>query len=180
MTIDRFIRALKHRLPESRLTTDPMRCFALGTDASFYRLTPKLIVTVENEAELSFLLVQAQLCQVPVTFRAAGTSLSGQAVTDSVLVVLTDQWRGCRIDPLGERVHLQPDLIGADVNQRLKPYGRKIGPDPASIGSCKMGGIVANNASGMCCGTRHNSYHTLAGMRIVLADGSIIDSRDRS
>ncbi len=178
MTIDRFIRALKHRLPESRLTTDPMRCFALGTDASFYRLTPKLIVAVETEAELSFLLVQAQLCQVPVTFRAAGTSLSGQAVTDSVLVVLTDQWRGCRIDPLGERVHLQPDLIGADVNQRLKPYGRKIGPDPASINSCKMGGIVANNASGMCCGTRHNSYHTLAGMRVVLADGSIIDSRD--
>jgi D-lactate dehydrogenase len=178
MTTDGFIRALKHRFPESRLITDPMRCFALGTDASFYRMTPQLVVSVDTEAELSFLLVQAQLCQIPVTFRAAGTSLSGQAVTDSVLVILTDEWRGCRIDPLGEQIHLQPGLIGADVNQRLKPFGRKIGPDPASIGSCKIGGIIANNASGMCCGTRHNSYHTLAGMRIVLADGSVLDSRD--
>lgn len=178
MTIEKFHRALKHRLPDSRLITDPMRCYALGTDASFYRMTPQLVVQVDSEAELSYLLVQAQLYQVAVTFRAAGTSLSGQAVTDSVLVMLTDKWRGCRIDPLGERVHLQPGLIGAQVNQRLQPFGRKIGPDPASINSCKIGGIVANNASGMCCGTRHNSYHTLSSMRVILADGTVLDSGD--
>lgn len=178
MSIDRLIRALKHRLPGSRLITDPMKCFAMGTDASFYRMTPQLVVAIESESELSFLLFQAQLCQIPVTFRAAGTSLSGQAVTDSVLVMLTDHWSECRIDPLGEQIHVQPGLIGEDVNRRLKPFGRKIGPDPASIGSCKVGGIIANNASGMCCGTRHNSYHTLTGMRVVLADGSVVDSRD--
>ena len=41
-----------------------------------------------------------------------------------------------------------------------------------------IGGIAANNASGMCCGTAQNSYHTLAGMRVVLADGSVLDTRD--
>lgn len=178
MTIDNLGAALKHRIPAQRLITDPLRRFALGTDASVYRMTPALVVQVDNEEELSYLLVQAHRCQVPVTFRAAGTSLSGQAVTDSVLVILSDAWRGCRVDPLGERIHLQPGVIGAKANERLKPFGRKIGPDPASINTCQIGGIIANNASGMCCGTRHNSYHTLAGLRVVLADGTVLDSRD--
>ncbi|WP_189612506.1 FAD-binding and (Fe-S)-binding domain-containing protein [Saccharospirillum salsuginis] len=176
--IDSLLSALRQRLPEDRLITDPMRRFALGTDASFYRMTPALVVRIDSEEELSYLLGQAQRHRVPVTFRAAGTSLSGQAVTDSVLVTLTDRWRECRVDPLGERIHLQPGVIGARANDRLKPFRRKIGPDPASINACQIGGIIANNASGMCCGTRHNSYHTLAGMRVVLADGTVLDSRD--
>src|SRR4029450_14152335 len=63
-------------------------------------------------------------------------------------------------------------------NRRLAPLGRKIGPDPASIDAAMIGGIAANNASGMCCGTAQNSYHTLAGMRVVLADGTVLDTRD--
>lgn len=178
MDLQAFQLALSNKLPTSRLVTDAARRFALGTDASFYRLTPALIVQVDDEAELLIVLAEARRHQVPLTFRAAGTSLSGQAVTDAVLVTLTPNWRDCRIDPLGERVHLQPGLIGAQVNRKLAPFGRKIGPDPASINACQIGGIVANNASGMCCGTRHNSYHTLAGMRLVLADGAVLDSRD--
>ncbi len=58
-------------------------------------------------------------------------------------------------------------------------YGRKIGPDPASINACKIGGIAANNASGMCCGTAQNSYRTLAGMRVILADGTLAGHRRR-
>lgn len=178
MDIPAFHQALTEYLPSDRLITDPARRFALGTDASFYRLTPALIVQVDTEAELLAVLAQARQYRVPVTFRAAGTSLSGQAVTDAVLVMLTSNWRGCRVEPLGERVHMQPGLIGAQANRQLAPFGRKIGPDPASIHACQIGGIVANNASGMCCGTRHNSYHTLAGMRLVLADGAVLDSRD--
>ena len=60
----------------------------------------------------------------------------------------------------------------------LKPYGRKIGPDPASIDAAMIGGIAANNASGMCCGTSANSYRTLAAMRVILADGTLLDTAD--
>lgn len=178
MDIPAFHQALTDHIPSSRLIIDAARRFALGTDASFYRMTPQLIVQIDSEAELLIVLEQARRFLVPLTFRAAGTSLSGQAVTDSVLVMLTPNWRGCRIEPFGERVHLQPGLIGAQANRKLAYFGRKIGPDPASINACQIGGIVANNASGMCCGTRHNSYHTLAGMRLVLADGGILDSLD--
>ncbi|MFX7686494.1 FAD-dependent oxidoreductase, partial [Acinetobacter baumannii] len=75
-------------------------------------------------------------------------------------------------------VTLQPGVIGAEANRRLAPLGRKIGPDPASIATAKIGGIAANNASGMCCGTAQNSYRTLESMRLVLADGTVLDTAD--
>ncbi|MCC2100306.1 MAG: FAD-binding oxidoreductase, partial [Hyphomicrobiales bacterium] len=114
----------------------------------------------------------------PVTFRAAGTSLSGQAITDSVLMVLGEGWNGSRISADGATAALQPGVIGAEANRRLAPYGRKIGPDPASIGAAMIGGIAANNSSGMCCGTAQNSYQTLQSMRIVFADGAVLDTAD--
>ncbi|MCY1501550.1 glycolate oxidase, subunit GlcD [compost metagenome] len=136
------------------------------------------MIRVESEAEVITLLKAAHTELVPVTFRAAGTSLSGQAISDSVLLVLGDNWNGRDIRQGGEQIRLQPGVIGAQANAWLAPFGRKIGPDPASINACKIGGIVANNASGMCCGTAQNSYHTLAGLRLVLADGTLLDTED--
>ncbi|MBF8722900.1 FAD-binding and (Fe-S)-binding domain-containing protein [Pseudomonas guariconensis] len=173
-----FLRDAQHLIPAERRFDDPTSTLAFGTDASFYRLVPKLVVRVESEDEVVGLLRLAQRDRVPVTFRAAGTSLSGQAISDSVLIVLGDNWNGRQIRGQGEQIRLQPGVIGAQANAWLAPFGRKIGPDPASINACKIGGIVANNASGMCCGTAQNTYHTLAGMRLVLADGTRLDTED--
>ncbi|CAO3405220.1 FAD-binding and (Fe-S)-binding domain-containing protein [Azospirillum palustre] len=175
---DRVLAELQSVIPQARLVTDPLRTLAYGTDASFYRLIPKIVALVETEEEVVRLLRITRGHGVPVTFRAAGTSLSGQAVSDSVLVVLGDGWRGCTIGPAAATVTLQPGVIGAEANRRLAPLGRKIGPDPASIATAKIGGIAANNASGMCCGTAQNSYRTLESMRLVLADGTVLDSAD--
>ncbi|WP_298183700.1 FAD-binding and (Fe-S)-binding domain-containing protein [uncultured Pseudomonas sp.] len=173
-----FIAAVENLIPVERRFDDPLSTLAFGTDASFYRLIPKLVLRVEAELEVVELLKLAGAHQVPVTFRAAGTSLSGQAISDSVLIVLGDNWNGREIRGQGTQIRLQPGVIGAAANAVLAPFQRKIGPDPASINACKIGGIVANNASGMCCGTAQNSYHTLAGIRLVLADGSVLDTED--
>ena len=173
-----FLRDAERLIPAERRFDDPTSTLAFGTDASFYRLIPKLVVRVESEDEVVGLIQLAQRDRVPVTFRAAGTSLSGQAISDSVLIVLGDNWNGREIRGQGEQIRLQPGVIGAQANAWLAPFGRKIGPDPASINACKIGGIVANNASGMCCGTAQNTYHTLAGLRLVLADGTRLDSED--
>jgi D-lactate dehydrogenase len=175
---DELARRLAQHLPQDRLVSDPLRLLAWGSDASFYRLTPQLMVVVEDEAEVRHVLQHCAELGTPVTFRAAGTSLSGQAVTDSVLVLLGDGWRGISVSADASRVSLQPGVIGAAANRRLAPLGRKIGPDPASIDAAMIGGIAANNASGMCCGTAQNSYKTLASMRLVLADGTVLDTRD--
>ncbi|WP_417615079.1 FAD-binding and (Fe-S)-binding domain-containing protein [Oceanisphaera sp.] len=173
-----LVDALAKFLPAERIITDSALCLAYGTDASFYRLLPKMVLRLASTDEVVQVL---QLCGshgIHCTFRAAGTSLSGQAVSDSVLITLTDDWRQHHILDDGHKITLQPGVIGADANKYLAPYGRKIGPDPASINSCKIGGIAANNASGMCCGTAQNSYRTLAGMSVVLADGTLLDTRD--
>jgi len=173
-----FLRDAQQLIPQERRFDDPLSTLAFGTDASFYRLIPKLVIRVESEDEVVALLELAQRDRVPVTFRAAGTSLSGQAISDSVLIVLGDNWNAKEIRGQGMQIRLQPGVIGAQANTWLAPFGRKIGPDPASINACKIGGIVANNASGMCCGTAQNTYHTLAGIRLVLADGSRLDTED--
>lgn len=168
--------ALREVLPPERLIRDPLRTLAYGTDASFYRLVPKLVAIVDSEAEVATLLRLSHAYGTPVTFRAAGTSLSGQAVTDSVLAVLGDGWKGIDIAADASTIRLKPGVIGSDANRHLAPFGRKIGPDPASINACKIGGIAANNASGMCCGTAQNSYRTLKSMRVMLADGTLLDT----
>ncbi|UTW09312.1 FAD-binding and (Fe-S)-binding domain-containing protein [Pseudomonas benzenivorans] len=173
-----FLQAVERLIPRQRRFDDPLSTLAFGTDASFYRLVPKLVLRVESEEEVVQVLRLASAERVPVTFRAAGTSLSGQAISDSVLIVLGDHWDGRQVRNQGAQIRLQPGVIGAQANVSLAPWQRKIGPDPASINACKIGGIVANNASGMCCGTAQNSYHTLAGMRLVLADGSVLDTED--
>ena len=93
-------------IPQERIYTDPLRLLAYGTDASVYRLTPKLVVDVLDEAEVMEILGLAHRLLVPVTFRAAGTSLSGQAVTDSVLVRIGKGWRNWRVGANAERIPL--------------------------------------------------------------------------
>ena len=172
--------SLAHRLsaavPAERVSTRYFDRIAWANDASVYRLVPSAVVWPMNEHEVRRLLDLSRRERIPLTFRAAGTSLSGQAVTDGILAVLSRGWRDYEILDDGARIRLQPGVIGGLANQVLRPHGRKIGPDPASINACMIGGILANNSSGMCCGVEHNAYHTLDSMRLVLPDGTVVDT----
>ncbi|WP_170926516.1 FAD-binding and (Fe-S)-binding domain-containing protein [Devosia lucknowensis] len=152
--------------------------YAWSGDASSYRLIPAVVVFINSEDDVRAVFEAARAEGLPVTFRAAGTSLSGQAVTDGVLAVLGDGWRKLDIHPGAEQVTLGPAVIVAEANRALKPFDKKIGPDPASQATCKIGGVVNNNSSGMCCGVAQNTYHTMSRLRIVLPDGTALDSGD--
>ncbi len=175
----RFLEEVGKFVPKNALYTDEIRRFAWGTDAGFYRLVPKIVIRSSNEKEVSKILEAASKFDVPVTFRAAGTSLSGQAVSDSVLIVAGKNWERYMVSEDASEITLEPGIVGARVNAILKPYGRKFGPDPASIGSCMVGGIVMNNASGMSCGTHANSDKELESVRMVFADGTVLDTGTR-
>lgn len=165
-------------LHSGRILTNPLQTLAYGTDASFYRLIPKMVLLVHSEAEVVAIIKSANALNIALTFRAAGTSLSGQAITDSVLVVATHGWKNYELLDDKQKIKLEPGIVGARANTFLAPHGLKIGPDPASIGAAMIGGIVANNASGMCCGTAQNSYKTIADIRMVLHDGTVLDTAD--
>lgn len=161
---------------ESKILTSYIQRFAYGIDASCYRYIPKLVLKPSNELEVQAIIKLAKIHQVPLTFRGSGTSLSGQACGDSVLVVCGNDWQEIKANH--ESIWLECGVIGSDANEALKPFGKKIGPDPATINNASIGGIFSNNSSGMCCGTKQNSYQTIKSIRVILEDGSILDTSD--
>lgn len=173
-----FIDEISRIVDRDRIYTDRLRCLCWGTDAGFYRLVPQVVIRSANEAELSSILQTAHRLRCPVTFRAAGTSLSGQAISDSVLIVAGKNWEGYEVGTGADTITLQPGLIGKRVDEILRPYGKTFTPDPASKAAAMVGGIIANNASGMNCGIHANSDRMLLSMRLVMADGTILDTGD--
>ena len=175
-----YLGRISEFISEERIYTDDLRRLAWGTDAGFYRLIPKIVVRSKSEDEVSRLLAIADELNLPVTFRAAGTSLSGQAISDSILIVAGKNWEKYEVSSDASTIRLQPGIIGERVNQILRPYGRIFTPDPASKNSAMVGGIIMNNASGMNCGTHANSDRMLRSVRIVLADGTVLDTGDEA
>ncbi len=174
----KYVEALSALIPDERIFTDTLRRLAYGTDGGFYRLEPQVVVRVSNEKEMQLCLREASSRKLPVTFKAAGTSLSGQTISDSILLMANEGWEDYEVLDQGQKIRLQPGIIGAKVNRILAPYHRKFGPDPASINAAMVGGIIINNASGMNCGTHENAYKTIESVRIILADGTLLDTAD--
>jgi D-lactate dehydrogenase len=171
-----LITELSALFPAPRIKTRPIDRHAWSVDAGFYTLIPKAVVFPENVEEVKALFQLARKYNTSITFRTAGTSLSGQSVTDGIMADLSRHWKQASIQDDGRTIHVEPGLTGQAVNRLLFPHRRKIGPDPASINSAMMGGILSNNSSGMCCGVKYNSYHTLQSIRFVLPDGQLYDT----
>ena len=147
-----------------------------AVDASHYLLTPRAVVTPKNAHEIAALFAYATAGGEQLTFRSGGTSLSGQASTDNILVDTRKFFRTISIGQQGLSVRVGPGATVRQVNARLQRHGRKLGPDPASEIACTIGGVVANNSSGMACGTEHNTYRTLRSAIIVLPSGTIVNT----
>ena len=160
-------------LQPSTRTTDIL---SYSHDASHYLLKPKAIYTPETKEQLAEIFALATELRIGVTFRSGGTSLSGQATSDGFLVDTRKNFRGIKVGNQGEQVSVSPGATVRAVNTSLARFKRKLGPDPASEVACTIGGVVANNSSGMCCGTEQNSYRTIASMVLVLPNGLVIDT----
>jgi len=159
-----------------RVLDRPVDLIAFASDASFYRLIPKAVAFAGSVEDVRGLFRLSHEAKIPMTFRAAGTSLSGQSVSDGILVEVARNWRSIQVLDGGAKVKVQPGVIGAHVNHALKFFKAKMGPDPASINTCTVGGILSNNSSGMCCGVTQNAYHTLESLTFVLPSGTVIDT----
>jgi D-lactate dehydrogenase len=158
------------------VSTDLFDRLALANDASHYLLMPSLIAKPTNASQIAEIFKITNKYQLGITFRSGGTSLSGQSVTDSLLVDTRKHFKEIEVLDGGLKVRVQPGVTVNRVNASLRKYGRKLGPDPASEIACTIGGVVANNSSGMSCGTEFNTYKTLSSLIFVLPSGTFIDS----
>ncbi|MBC3760620.1 FAD-binding and (Fe-S)-binding domain-containing protein [Quadrisphaera oryzae] len=149
---------------------------ARAHDASHYLLLPQVVATARDAAGVAAAMARASELGLPVTFRSGGTSLSGQALSDGLLLDVRAGFRGVEVGAGGLTVRAQPGATVREVNTRLARHARKLGPDPASEVACTVGGVVANNSSGMACGTTANTYRTLRSLVAVLTDGTVVDT----
>jgi len=171
--------AVRAAIPASdRVSTRAIDRVAAASDASHFLLTPSAVITAADAAEVAAVMRAASTARTPITFRSGGTSLSGQASTSGLLVDTRQYFRRVEVLDGGARVRVEPGATVRQVNSRLLRHGYRLGPDPASEAACTIGGVVANNSSGMACGTDENTYRTLESMVVVLPSGTVIDSAD--
>jgi D-lactate dehydrogenase len=149
-----------------------------ASDASPYRMFPQIVVSPRSVDEVAKIFNYAQGKKIPATIRAAGSSLSGQAQGDGILIDARRHWAGTRVEDGGKRLRVRPGTVMFRANLALQPYGYRLGPDPASSGVATIGGVIANNSSGMCCGTVENSYRTLESLSFLLPSGNHFDTAD--
>ncbi|CAL9334982.1 FAD-binding and (Fe-S)-binding domain-containing protein [Streptomyces sp. enrichment culture] len=147
-----------------------------ASDASPYRYVPRVVVMARDAADVAAVLGFAGRHDLPVTFRAAGTSLNGQSQGSGILVDVRRHFAGAVVEEDGRVLRSRPGTVIARANAQLARHGRMLGPDPASSASATIGGVVANNASGMSCGVVRNAYHTVRSLRVVLASGTVVDT----
>ncbi len=178
-SMQQLYRDLRRKLGKNKVFIDELFRVANAADAGCYQKIPQLVAEPSSEEEVRYLLRELYQISIPLTFRAGGTSLSGQAISDSVLLKAAgDNWSKTEVLDEGHKIRTQVGITGNRLNQILKPWNRKFGPDPASVNSAMVGGIIANNAAGMSCGIHASSYATIRTARIILADGTLLDTEN--
>ena len=175
MTSSSLLTALERAVPGG-IFPEIFERTAMAGDASHYALTPTVVVRPETAAEVGQLFRISHDEEIGMTFRSGGTSLSGQGISSGLLIDTRRKFKEIEVLDEGMRVRVQPGATIKQVNIALAKFGRKLGPDPASEIACTVGGVVANNSSGMACGTEFNTYATLDSLTLVLPSGTVIDT----
>ncbi len=169
-------RELEELLGPGRVLARPGDIVRYASDASPYRLFPRAVVMAHDAEDVAKVLAYGREKEIPVTFRAGGTSLNGQGQSDGILVDVRRHFRGVAVEEDGARARVKPGTVLGHANRVLAPHGRKLGPDPASTDIATVGGVVANNSGGMRCGVTRDSYSTVRSLTFVLPSGTRIDT----
>ena len=174
-----FAKEIAAFIPPERIFHDDVRRRAFSVDASMFFRQAAVVVDVVSEKEVISLLAFANTSGVGVTFRAGGTSLNGQCSGVGILARPKGPfWKNIEVDNQGQTIKAWCGALGSKMNEALAPFKKKIGPDPASLSTATFGGIIVNNAAGMCCTVEQNTYATLRDMRLILFDGTVVDTSD--
>jgi D-lactate dehydrogenase len=171
-----LMEALSQMLGQANVLHRVSDLVRFASDASPYRYIPQAVVMPRTAEEVASILAHCRSTGRHAVFRAAGTSLNGQAQTDGILIEVRRHWSGCKVEKDGEILRTKPGTILGHANAHLARFGRKLGPDPASHSACTVGGVIANNAGGMRCTLKQDAYHSLVDCTFVLPSGTIIDT----
>ena len=106
------------------ISTREIDRYRISSDASHFSLIPSGVATPRNAEEISELLQSASSEGKSITFRSGGTSLSGQAVTDGIIIDTRKHFRKIEVLDGGAKVRVQPGATVRAVNARLMRFGK--------------------------------------------------------
>ena len=174
-----IVRQLRSFLDKQDILATDLWREIYARDASYFDIKPLCVVRPSTMEQIQKVIALARANNISVTFRTGGTSLSGQTLGTGIICELRTKWKSAQVRDNGSKIWFEPGLTANQVNAMLHPHHTHIGPDPASSSAAMMGGILSNNSSGMQAGVEYNSYHTLASIKFMLANGNVYDSSQK-
>ena len=173
---------LKNIVGEENFSTLKADLYTYASDASVHQSIPDLILRPRTTEQVSKIMKIANDNKIPVTPRGSGSSLSGNAVPVEGGIVLDIKQMNniieIRIEDLYARV--EAGVINDQLNSELAKHGFFFPPTPASGKVATIGGMIANNASGMRAGKYGATREAVMGLKVVMADGEVIDTGTRT
>lgn len=155
------------------VSTAPIKLAEYSTDASNYRVPPKIVIAPKDAADITALLSISREFNIPVTLRGGGTSVAGNSIGTGIVVDTSVYMNKIiELDPVTSTAVVQPGVVLSSLQKMAAPHGLRFGPDPSTQSRATFGGLIGNNA----CGPHALSFGKTAENVISL---DVIDARLR-
>ncbi len=163
-------------------SVDKAVLYTYGFDASIFHSTPDIVVQPTTTEQVSEIMKIATKYRIPVVPRGAGTGLCGSAVPiqGGIVMSMNRMNKITRISVADLWVDVEAGVVYNDLNNELSKYGFFFPPSPGSAEACQIGGMVANNASGMRAVKYGATRDFVLGLTFVKADGEIVRAGTRT
>lgn len=172
---------LKEIVGEDNIFVDPVHLSVYSFDSTRLEKLPDCVVFPRSEEEIVEIVRYANLHQIPITPRGAGSGMSGGSINSGIILALQKHLNQIlEIDEENLCAVVQPALINADLNKALKVHNLFFPPDPASSSFSTVGGNIAENAGGMSAIKYGVSKDNVLSMRVVLGSGELIEVGHRT
>jgi glycolate oxidase len=160
-----------NRIAKGEILSDDWSKEIYSVDASHYSIKPSVIVCPFDEHDLSEICQYGYSKNTSITARGAGTGLLGQSLNDNIIIDFTKHMN--KILEIGtDYVLVQPGLVKGVLDKELKKRGKFLPPDPASSNYCTIGGMIANNSSGVHALGYGSTIEFLDMVNVVYSNGS--------
>ncbi|WP_028852034.1 FAD-binding oxidoreductase [Thermocrispum municipale] len=180
----RLIARLRAELGDSSVLVDPDVTASYSHDMMPLadRAKPLAVVLPADVEGVQATVRACAEAGVPIVPRGAGSGLSGaaNAIEGCVVLVLTKLDRILEVDPGNRLAVVQPGVVNLEFREAVAKHGLFYPPDPSSYDWCTIGGNLATNAGGLCCVKYGVTTDAVLGLKVVLADGSLLATGRRT
>ena len=172
--VDALRRALQAQI-QGEVRVDRVSRALYSTDASVYRIEPLAVVLPRTREDLVRVVQICGQYRCPLTMRGGGTSQSGQAIGEGV-VVDTSKYLNRLIEVNVEQrwARVEPGIVLDVLNAELRPHGLRFAPDVSTASRATVGGMMANNSSGARSVLYGKTIDHVLEQEVVLSDGSVV------